>query len=102
MDAIQFVAVYIGIIALFLFIMLFGEMQCFESTIVAKAHVLLTGGACQLGAAGVTRCFGERGRRVMDATATQCCERSNPALQVRRARRAAPHRRVCRRSCVPR
>ncbi len=74
---------YICLIAVFMFVMLFGECAAFEGTLIARAHGLLTGGLCDFGVAGITRVCGERGRRLVDAATTQCCDRPNPALQAR-------------------
>jgi hypothetical protein len=83
MEILQFAVFYICLIAAFLFIMLFGECAFFEGTLVARAHALLTGGACELGMGAVARLCGARGKAAVDAAVTQCCDRPNPALQAR-------------------
>ena len=78
-----FAALYIVLICLFLFVMLFGECSFFEGTVVARAHGCLTGGLCDAGSYALERYCGERGKRCVGAATTQCCDRPNPALQVR-------------------
>jgi hypothetical protein len=85
MELLQFAALYICIIAAFLFVMLFGECAFFEGTPVARAHALLTGGVCEMGMGAVSRLCGARGKAAVDAAVTQCCDRPNPALQARGA-----------------
>ena len=83
LEMLGFAALYIVLICVFLFIMLFGECSFFEDTVVSKAHAFLTGGICEAGSNAVERYCGERGKRCVGAATTQCCDRSNPALQVR-------------------
>jgi len=90
LEMLGFAALYIVLICVFLFIMLFGECSFFEDTLISRAHAFLTGGLCEAGSNAVERYCGERGKRCVGATTTQCCDRSNPALQVRRAAQSAP------------
>jgi hypothetical protein len=85
LEMLGFAAVYIVLLCLFLFVMLFGECSFFEDTPVAKAHACLTGGLCDAGSRAIERFCGERGKRCVGAATTQCCDRPNPALQVRYA-----------------
>jgi hypothetical protein len=87
-ELLGFAAFYIVLICLFLFVMLFGECSFFEGTVVSRAHACLTGGLCEAGSDAVERYCGERGKRCVAATTTQCCDRPNPALQVRSVRGA--------------
>jgi palmitoyltransferase len=88
-------AFYIVLICLFLFVMLFGECSFFEGTVVSRAHACLTGGLCEAGSDAVERYCGERGKRCVATTTTQCCDRPNPALQVRACVGCKKSARVC-------
>ena len=49
MDLITFTAVYLGVTAALVFVMLFGEMPVFTDTPVARLHWALTQGICEGG-----------------------------------------------------
>lgn len=77
------VGVYILFVALFIFVLLFGQPPNFEGTIVQKGHYFITEGICTFGSSVVVKFCGKRGQRVLDLFGEYYCDRPNPTLQAR-------------------
>eukprot|EP00242_Pyramimonas_sp_CCMP2087_P018325 CAMPEP_0198200874 /NCGR_PEP_ID=MMETSP1445-20131203/3778_1 /TAXON_ID=36898 /ORGANISM="Pyramimonas sp., Strain CCMP2087" /LENGTH=424 /DNA_ID=CAMNT_0043871041 /DNA_START=277 /DNA_END=1551 /DNA_ORIENTATION=- len=74
-------AVYLGALGSFLFIMLFGESRMFQGTGVARAHQFVTSDICEWGGWIVKMLCGQRGVRCVSKAEETCCGRPNPGLQ---------------------
>lgn len=74
--------VYILILALFIFVLLFGQSAQFEGTVVQKAHWFITEGLCSCTGSVVVKVGGKRGQRMLDLFGEYYCDRPNPTLQV--------------------
>jgi len=74
---------YFGIFGAVLFLLLFGEAEMFEGTIVERAHYYMTEGCCLCGSFVARRALGEaRGVRLASACDEWLCNRPNPAMQL--------------------
>ena len=72
---------YVLLVGTLLFLLLFGEHEAFEHTLVSRAHFFLTVRVGELFSACIVRACGRPGAACLDASNELCCERPNPALQ---------------------
>ena len=61
MDVVTLFFLYIGFIASYVFILLFGELDMFQGTPVSFAYWLMTEGICEGFVRSVYKLFGDRG-----------------------------------------
>ncbi|KAF6257181.1 DHHC palmitoyltransferase-domain-containing protein [Scenedesmus sp. NREL 46B-D3] len=82
MDLANFVYLYLGLTALLLFVLLFGDYPAFQGTPVSYSKWLFTEGWLLALERIVDKCCGERGLRILDRAIECFCESSNPVLQI--------------------
>lgn len=82
MDFITFLSLYIGGLALFIFVSLFGDSSIFRGTPVHWLHWLVTKGCCQGFWWLIDRVCGQGAVGRLTHVSQFCCERRNPVLQL--------------------
>lgn len=76
------VLAYILVLALFIFILLFGQSAQFEGTVIQKLHWFITEGLCEYSGSCIVKLGGKRGQKLLDLFGEYYCDRPNPTLQV--------------------
>lgn len=82
MDFLTFLAIYIGGLALFIFVSLFGDSSAFRGTPLHSLHWLFTKGCCQGFWWLLQRVCGGSAASSLGNASKFCCERRNPILQL--------------------
>ena len=74
---------YLVFAAVFLFVIMFGESEMFQGTIVERIHYWTTEGWCVALGWGLRKTLGkEKGERVFGVINHWVCERANPFMQL--------------------
>ncbi|KAA6424267.1 MAG: putative S-acyltransferase [Trebouxia sp. A1-2] len=82
MEILTFLAFYIGGLALFIFVSLFGDSSAFRGTPVHWLHWLFTKGCCQGFWWLVKTACGQGAETQLTHVSKYCCEQRNPVLQL--------------------